>query len=208
MNELFKNAQEIFKQYRRKFLEDNILKTEFLDAIKKLLSLYDTKIYENRFIVGGVVEFIILASFKGLNFQGKHIGKENERFDIEIFYNNCSAKFSIKSVFIKSESIRLINVLGESIKSKWDEPTIFILPHCGIGYADATLINRNKCTRRTKDAILIKRKCLEDLFKIVPEFFIPLKEIPYKNDIIIENKKLASENIAVELLKDYTKLKL
>lgn len=206
MNKLYKNAQEIFKEYRKKFLEDNALKTEFLDAIKKLLSLYNTKIYENRFIVGGVMEFILLASFRGLNFKAEHIGKENERFDIKVEYKNIFSLFSIKSTFTKSD-IRLINVLGESKHTKWEEPTIFVLPHFGIGYADNTLVNKEYLIRQ-KDVITIKRNFLEKLFQQKPEFLIPLKEIPYKREIKISEQKIVSEDIAKELLKNYKKLRL
>ncbi len=96
MTEIFNNAKRVFKEYREKFLKDEILKEEFLDAIRNLLSLYNTRIYENRFIVGGIIEFIVLASFKGLNFNAKHIGKENERFDIEVIHNSTSVKYIYK----------------------------------------------------------------------------------------------------------------
>lgn len=205
MINIFNNAKQIFEEYREKFLKDNILREEFLDAVKNLLSLYNTKIYENRFIVGGVMEFIVLASFKGLNFNAKHIGKENERFDIEVIHNSTSVLYSIKSTFTKSD-IRLINVLGKSIKTKWEEPTIFILPHWGIGYADVTLMSEKDLIRQA-DVLVIKRKSLENLFSKKPQLLIPI-DIPYKNEVETTKLKIASEDIAKELLKNYKKLKI
>jgi NAD+--asparagine ADP-ribosyltransferase len=71
----YTSAQNLFKYYAKKFKEDILLQEEFLDAINKILNLYDTRIYENRFIVGGVIEFIVLASFRALGFDATHIGK-------------------------------------------------------------------------------------------------------------------------------------
>lgn len=51
MDKLYIDAQTIFKKYREAFIKDTLLQKEFLDATKNLLSLYDTKFYENRFIV-------------------------------------------------------------------------------------------------------------------------------------------------------------
>ncbi|MCX7911242.1 MAG: hypothetical protein N2505_06680, partial [Endomicrobia bacterium] len=178
---IFEDARIIFKKFRKKFLKDLILQQEFLDAIRKVLSLYDTKIYENRFIVGGVVEFIVLAAFKGLGFRGRHIGKESERFDIEIINDNKIVMYSVKSSFTMSD-IRLINVLGKSESTRWEEPTIFILPHLGIGYADKNMVDKNFLSRQ-QDVIIIKRKLLEKFILSNKEFLIPLKEIPYKSEI-------------------------
>ncbi|MCS7152305.1 MAG: hypothetical protein NZ928_08025 [Endomicrobia bacterium] len=205
MQEFFNHAKFVFKEYRKRFVEDSLLQEEFLDAIKNLLSLYDTKIYENRFIVGGVVEFIILASFNALNFNAIHIGKENERFDIQVKYKNFSIQYSVKSTFTKSD-IRLINVLGESTKTKWEEPTIFVIPHCGVAYADITLIDKNSLIRQA-DVLVIKRKSLENLFNSQPELIIKM-EIPFKEEIATTGQKIASEDIAKELLKKYKKLTL
>jgi len=111
------HAQNLFKCYAKKFKQDVLLQEEFVDAINKILNLYDTKIYENRFIVGGVIEFIVLASFKALGFNATHVGKITERFDIKIKYEDEEIFYSVKSTFTKSSEIRLINVLGKSSKT-------------------------------------------------------------------------------------------
>jgi len=202
----YKSAQNLFKYYAKKFKEDILLQEEFLDAINKILNLYDTKIYENRFIVGGVIEFIVLASFRALGFDATHIGKISQRFDLKIKYKNEDIFYSVKSIFTKSSEIRLINVLGKSSQTHWEESTIFLLPKLGIGYCDNTLIDK-KFIIRKEDVIVINKKILENFLKNNSEFLISLN-LPYKNEIHPENAHLASEDVAVLLLKNYKRLKL
>jgi len=203
---LYKDSQKLFKSYAKKFAEDVLLQQEFLDAINKILNLYDTKIYENRFIVGGVIEFIVLASFKALNYDAIHVGKITDRFDLKIDYETKEIFYSVKSVFTKSSDLRVINVLGKSSQTKWEAPTICLLPKLGIGYCDKTLIDEKSIVRK-EDAILINRKELEQFFEKHPKFLISLN-LPYKNEIKSESARLASEDVVIRLLKDYKKLKL
>jgi len=202
----YKSAQNLFKCYAKKFKEDVLLQEEFLDAINKILNLYDTKIYENRLIVGGVIEFIVLASFRALEFDASHVGKISQRFDLKIKYKNEDIFYSVKSIFTKSSEIRLINVLGKSSQTHWEESTIFLLPKLGIGYCDNTLIDK-KFIIRKEDVIVINKKTLEKFLKNNSEFLISLN-LPYKNEIKPESVHLASEDVAVSLLKNYKKLKL
>jgi hypothetical protein len=202
----YTSAQNLFKYYAKKFKEDVLLQEEFLDAINKILNLYDTKIYENRFIVGGVIEFIVLATFRALEFDASHVGKISQRFDLKIKYKNEDIFYSVKSIFTKSSEIRLINVLGKSSQTHWEEPTIFLLPKLGIGYCDNTLIDK-KFIIRKEDVIVINKKTLENFLKNNSEFLISLN-LPYKNEIKPETAHLASEDVAVSLLKNYKRLKL
>jgi hypothetical protein len=96
-------------------------KEEFIKALNKLVSSYDTRNRENRFVVGSAVELLFCAFLNSLHFKTKWISEET-RYDIKI----DNIPFSLKSSFTGSGSIRLINILGNT-EVVWDEPTIFFI---------------------------------------------------------------------------------
>lgn len=126
----YENARDIFQTFKASFERDALLQDEFLDAITRLLTEYNTTIYENRFVVGGAVEYILVAAFNGSGALGaKHIGKYNDRLDIEAGKRSGGdrACYSVKGVFTAPGDVRLINVLGDGGNVQWIEPTIFVL---------------------------------------------------------------------------------
>lgn len=207
---LYKNAREVFRLFKVAFEGDITLQKEFLDAISRLLTEYNTTIYENRFVVGGAIEYILVAAFNALDsVRAKHIGKFNDRLDIEAGKKDDrekTAHYSIKGVFASPGDIRLINVLGEGGNAEWKEPTIFVLAGIGIVYADYLILP--EATRKTGDALVLVRQSFRKYLEARSEFLIDIK-IPHKSgERDLSESKTASEDVARVLLRKYKKLRL
>lgn len=170
------------------------LKTEVERAFELLLDEYDTAVYENRFVVGGVCEYILGAVMRAAGIDAVNTGARNPRIDIQL--PGCDG-FSVKGSFTKARSdIRLINSLGSSDKVSWTEATVFILSGAGLAYGDPQLL-RN-ATKSTQDALTLKRKMLDEMLEEHPELSIPLA-IPYKAEGLSDTK-VASQAVAKEIM--------
>ncbi|MBS4029750.1 MAG: hypothetical protein KGZ58_14090 [Ignavibacteriales bacterium] len=199
----FDTSRNIFRKFKNNLSLP--AKNETLEAITKLLTIYDTAIYENRFIVGGVLEYILIAAINSIDdLIATHVGKVNQRSDFSVtdWSDNSISSFSSKASFTKSGDIRLINVLGADNTAEWDEPTIFVLSEVGIIYADPQLLNK---AERVKDAVKIKRKYVEDFASANADYYFNgvFKSIPDKKSVtILGNTRTASQDVASELLKN------
>lgn len=206
----YKNARAIFQTFKKLLEQDSLLQEEFLDALTRLLTEYNTTIYENRFVAGGAVEYILTAAFNGTSvLRAKHIGKYNDRLDIEVrksVNEDESTSYSVKSVFTAPSSVRLINVLGDAGNAQWIEPTIFVLAGIGIVYADCLILPG--ATKNTGDALILERQPFQDFIKARPEFGV-MMSIPRKStEKNLAESKTASEDVARLLLRPYKKLRL
>jgi hypothetical protein len=188
----FKKSRVLFKEIKEKIeaekYKPNVL--EFEKAIQKLVEEYNTANWENRFVVGGVLEILFCTLLKSLSFQCKWL--KEARYDIEV----NEIKFSLKSNFIGSGDIRLINILGEE-RAMWREPTLFFISGVGICYADPQM---NLETKHTSDALVISMKELKKLFENYKEWVIPLS-IPRKSKNFKEIKT-ASYDVAKSILEE------
>lgn len=201
--------RNIFQKWNQVVSGDAELKTHLESAIRKVLTEYDTAIRENRFIVGGVIEYLVLAAINGSGVgTGKHVGTTEKGADIliELHENKpCSAKFSIK--YSSSGAVRILNVLGESVKAEWSEPTIFVLPEVGIVYADPAHIPAEAIHRKA-DVIDVERKSILLHAQKHPELTLVLV-IPKKKDLTAQQTtKTASEDVARTIIKQYSRLVL
>jgi hypothetical protein len=73
MNKKFSQHRKWFKNFKIKFEKNGEVANEFVRAIYKLVAEYDTAIYENRFVVGGVVEFLFVALIRAFGFNAGHV---------------------------------------------------------------------------------------------------------------------------------------
>ena len=191
----YKCEREIFSSFKKKIESDASVLKELEKALEVLLSEYNTTVYENRFVVGGVCEYFIGAAMRAVGIDAKNIGAQNERIDVQI---PSSEGFSIKGSFTgKRDDIRLINSLGESKTREWSEATIFILSNMGIAYTDPELLP--SATASMGDALVLKRRNLDEFLGQHPQYLIRCTVIPKSADI--ENTKVASEAIAKEILR-------
>ncbi len=72
---------------------------EFETAIEKVISEYDTSDWENRFVIGSVLEILFCALLNSTGF--KSLILKERRYDIKV----NEVKFSIKSNFIGTGDI-------------------------------------------------------------------------------------------------------
>jgi len=201
--------RKIFLEWRGAVLKDLELKEHFEAAIKKALTEYDTSIYENRFVVGGIIEYLVLAAINGSGIaRGRHMGGASMRADIciESYHGRpCSENFSIK--YSSSGAVRMVNVLGKSRAAAWNEPTLFVLPESGVIYADEAYISK-KAIRRTADAIEIARKAILLHARKNPSMVLQVK-IPLKRELKVEQTgKTASEDLARAMIRGFPRLVL
>ena len=74
----FEQQRRFFGDYRDLLGRSHPLRREVIEAIATVLRLYNTAVWENRFIVGGVVEQIIGSSARALGFDVRNAGKSNQ----------------------------------------------------------------------------------------------------------------------------------
>ncbi len=184
-------ARNKFPELKKSFLNPKFNEQikEFEKALETLLQEYDTADWENRFVVGGVLEILFCALLNSMGFNAKLV--KGKRYDLII----DEISFSLKSNFIGSGDIRLINILGNK-KAYWKEPTIFFISNIGICYGDYKLGLK---TKSTKDALTINIKEIKNLIKKDEKWHIPFSVIrkPKKPK---NQRKTASYDVAKSIL--------
>lgn len=194
---VFAPAMSAFETLASALRTDAELRADVEQAFHLLLSRYSTKIFENRFIVGGVTERIIAAAFVALGEVCQNAGVVVTRTDVLVGNVRLSVKGSFQA---QRRTIRLVNVMGDSTSAAWDEPTVFVLAGRGIGYADPELLPDS--TVRRSDVIELSTAPLYRLWEARPDLFVET-EIPTARENI-EGSDIASRIIADEILR-YTK---
>lgn len=197
---MYKTERNAFGLLKQSIDHDAILKSDIEQAFQAILTKYATKIYENRFLVGGVAEVILVSALRAAGIDAKDVAAQDARYDIEI----PQGRLSVKGCFSKGASnIRLINVLGASTRSEWDIGTLFVISEKGIGYADPELMPN--LTKRVSDAVTLNVRDLNLFLSDHPQYLIEC-EIPYA--LTDEAKsELVSRTIARDILKATARLK-
>ena len=188
------DQRQIFLKLKKGFHTQPAILDEFLKALGILISEYDTSIRENRFIVGGATERILATSMRTVGIiDAKSRGLEQTDEDIMVGDLHLSVKSSFTG---KRDAIRLINTLGRGSKQRWQVATIFILANRGIGYADPDLLP--DATDFSGDALILKRKLLDDLHTSNPEWLFEC-DVPAKGTDVSQ-RRAASEAVATEIM--------
>lgn len=116
----FDQAREAFSLLAHALRTEEDLRSDVERAFEFLLARFNTRIYENRFIVGGVTERIISAAFVALGQRATNCGVRVTRTDIAV----GDTSISIKGVFKPGHrEVRVVNVMGDSTDARWNEPT-------------------------------------------------------------------------------------
>lgn len=189
-----------FHHLKQAVESDAILKSDIETALEALLERFATTIYENRFVVGGALEVIMVAALRAAGIDAIDVGAQEARLDVHI----PGGGFSVKGHFSGSGSVRLINVLGDSTQASWSEATLFVLHGVGIGYADPELLSNIGAVQRTRDAIVIRYSALRDFFRDNPEWLIPCHVPQATRDKA--DSELVSRAIARQILAQTQKL--
>jgi hypothetical protein len=190
----FAPQRALFAKLKGALERESDLRDDVLRAFELLLSRYDTRIRENRFIVGGVCERLIGATFVALGCSFKNVGSTDAGFDLNIDGVSLSIKGSFKS---GNRDIRLTNVMGSSKKAQWKEPTVFVFSNLGIGYADPEVLP--KATKRASDAVILKSASLKAFWTKSPQWLCELPIPTSRSNPDISD--VASRIVADEILR-------
>ena len=200
MNSAFTQAREAFQAFALALRTNAELFGDVESAFRLLLTRYNTQIYENRFLVGGVAERIIAATFVAMGKTAKNHGVEVTRTDICVGGVNLSVKGSFRP---RPSSIRMVNVMGASEAAAWKEPTVFVISARGIGYADPELLPG--ATTRARDVVQLPTRHLFTLWDTNPSLFIRMG-LPFSRDDVA-GSDIASRVVADEIFRYTTILK-
>jgi hypothetical protein len=149
------------------------IRSDFEKAVARLFAQFDTRIRENRFVVGGALEIILGAAFRACGVKVLHRGATEASWDLIL--EGEEGGYSVKSM-LKTSATRLINVLGRrpSVQN-WQAATLFLIPS-GIVYADPALPwwrkNASRVIRVRSDALEISRSHIEEFAQGHPEWSI------------------------------------
>ncbi|GBC90816.1 hypothetical protein HRbin14_01571 [bacterium HR14] len=197
----FTNERAAFQALKIAVEQDEALRADIEKALKELLGRFSTAIRENRFVVGGALELILVAALRAAGVDAQHVGVEEERIDIKLEKGG----FSVKGHFSRSGgAIRLINTLGESEETKWETATLFVIHGVGFGYADPELIPEEQ-VERVKDALVLKYKVVRRFLSAHPHYLINLSIPPLLSDV--SSSELVSRTLAREILQRTSRLK-
>jgi hypothetical protein len=203
---MYQNERAFFTLYKEGLETDRPLFDEVLGAIAEVLSRYNTTVFENRFIVGGVVEQIIGASARALGLNILNAGKQNQGYDLELD-GSSDTGISIKGVFASmSGKHNLVNTRGSNegrdLTTRWTTSTIFVMSGVGIGYTDPEL--GGEFLHPTADALQISGGGLQRWWNENPEWIIRA-DIPRKPTG--PATRVASDAVAWDVFGNFERLK-
>ena len=190
--------------YKAGLEADAEVAAEVGEALRQLNIRYDTAIWENRFIVGGICEQIIGASARAVGAEIDNAAKAFTGVDLRL---PGGGGLSVKAVFAKGfTSVRLINTLGSAGgRRRWVEATVFVIRQVGIGYADPGLLEDR--TDFTGDAVELRATWLKTLWAERPDLLTTAVDVPRKPDTL-RNPRAASDLLSHDLLSGFSRLRM
>jgi hypothetical protein len=199
----FDVERQIFSEFRAGIEVNPVVLDEFLAACRAVNARFDTAIYENRFIVGGVVEQLLGASMRAVGCDIDNVAKTNRGIDLSV--PALDAGFSVKAQFKRSTDIRLVNTMGGSgASAEWAHATIFVIVGVGIGYADPGLVTSGLVPR--SDVLTLKTSALADMWATKPDFLIQC-DVPSK-PMKSSHTRVASDVVAQDIMIEFKNLQV
>lgn len=184
--------------YARFKMGVSAVRTEIETAIRELIYDYSTSNRENRFVVGGAVEYILAAAMRSTGIPVTALGHASDGADLAAYAKALRSNFSVKSTFSKSSgSILLVNFRGGSGDwRQWTEPTIFIAPKLGIVLGHPGHVGLSAAVKRKRDALELPLKALREHASARPDLRIEI-EIPMNPK---SGTRVASRDVASAIL--------
>jgi len=197
----FKEERQLFSAYKSGVEGNPVVLNEFLAACNAVNLRFDTAIYENRFIVGGVVEQLVGASMRAVGCEVDNVAKTSRGVDLSS--SSLDVGFSVKAQFKKGGEIRLVNTMGGSgATATWTHATIFVIVGVGIGYADPDLILSGLVPR--SDVLTLKLSALAELWATQTQYLIQC-DVPAK-PAKSSHSRVASDVVAQDIMIDFKNL--
>jgi hypothetical protein len=202
---MFEVEREFYADYKQGIEGSPRLFAEVIGAIDAVLTRYNTTVWENRFIVGGVVEQIIGASARSLGFAVENAGKQNQGYDLELVATSETG-ISIKGVFASMGGRHnLVNARSERLSvplDRWTTATMFVMSDVGIGYTDPEY--GRAFLHSTSDALQISGAELQSWWRANPRWLVAA-EIPRKPEG--PAVRVASDAVSMDLFADFPLLR-
>jgi hypothetical protein len=197
----FEHERQLFADYKSGIEETAVVLDEFLAACRAVNLRFDTAIYENRFIVGGVVEQLLGASMRAVGCEVDNVAKISRGVDLSS--PSLDVGFSVKAQFKKGPEIRLVNTMGGSgANAAWTHATIFVIVGVGIGYADPDLVISGLVPR--SDVLTLKLSALAELWATQTQYLIQC-DVPAKPAKSTQSR-VASDVVAQDIMIDFKNL--
>jgi hypothetical protein len=199
---VFDAEREFFVAFRSGLSARPEVLGELLGALDAALRRYNTTVWENRFIVGGVTEQIVGSAARAVGLSVANAGKRNQGYDLELS-TEPAVGISVKGVFASVNGYHnLINTRGAAdnveLIARWQTATIFIMAGAGIGYVDPELGSGFlKCT---SDALQISGRDLRD-FWMPNSAWILEADVPKKPTG--EAQRVASDAVSFDIFADF-----
>jgi hypothetical protein len=201
----FDRERVFFAQYRDGLSGNLAVSSATVKAIAEVLTRYNTVVWENRFIVGGVVEQILGASARALGLDVLNAGKQNQGYDLEL-PGDVPAGISVKGVFASTGGKHnLVNLRSadrhlsrDECLQRWSRATLFVMTGVGIGYSDRSM--NGDCVSPSADAVQISGKCLKEWWSENPEWLINLPIPPKPAGPAI---RVASDAVGRDILEGF-----
>ena len=173
------------------------LRREVESALNELVHEYSPSNRENRFVVGGAVEWIIAAAMRATGVPVGNLGHEGLGADVAVYAEALRENvFSLKATFSKSTTYRLVNFLGKSAMPEL-HPTVFVQPSVGLvlGHAGHPAIADNVVLK--SDALVLASRHVKEHAEASPECRIEV-EVPVNPKHAAT--KVASQEVAKAIL--------
>lgn len=169
----FSEERRAFRRLRQTVDNDAQLRGELEAAITDLLTAYNTKIPENRFVVGGALEILVATALRASGLDARTVGAQLKGADIFLPEGGL---LSIKSSFSEKPSgFNLLNFRGAG-GGEWRHATVFAIANHGFVYADPDLMRDS--AKYSTDALTLRWPLLRDHMERHPEFVCKLSIPP------------------------------
>lgn len=153
---LYTAERRVFEQLKSDC--SRTVRKEYQLAVKTLVELYNTTIYENRFIVGGAVEVFTYALLRSASIDCTLCGDQAQGGDILLPNDRM---LSLKSSFRGIADIRLLNQMGTGDR-EWDTATLFVISGVGIVFGAPDMV-ASEHLKAMGDAKILRKAGLQAL---------------------------------------------
>jgi hypothetical protein len=187
------DARQAWDALRERFPR---IEPEFVRGLNELVARFDVGDRANRFVVGGVVEYVVAACFFSLGVFVLPRGANQNEFDLDSLVGELRARYSVKSTFSANASdFRLMNRLNAGRDWEWREPTIFVVYGLGLVYVDP-LVHTDVAyqVRDAGDAFVLAVRSVRDHARLRPDCLIACN--------IPSNPRTGKESAARALFKE------
>ena len=190
---MYENERIIFQEFQDGLQANPVILEEFLAACRAVNLRFNTAIYENRFIVGGVVEQLLGATMRAVGIEIDNVAKTSR--GVDLYSSSLDVGLSVKAQFKKAAEFRLVNTMGGSgANAVWTHATL----------ADPELASEGLLPR--SDVLVLKTETLKNVWLESPQYLVGC-DVPAKPEET-GLSRVASDVVAQDIMIDFRSLLL